>query len=263
MSVATTKVAPIAAYPASSSEPTQALAAPGTTAPTAAVLSGSTRTSVAAAVESPGGSNPNGVSVPVYGLDIETDTALGGLDPQRAPIVAVAVAGPEETLVFGGASHHTEAELLASLDAYIAALEPGVLVTWNGARFDLPFLADRAETCEVRLGLQLVADRRTRTHRDPLPGHEGGYFARWHQHRHLDAYAVYRADVGASLGIPCGLKPLSRLFGLEPVEVDRENIHDLSPLELDAYVASDAVLTRELALRRWATAVHAVDVLPH
>ena len=48
---------------------------------------------------------------------------------------------------------------------------------------------------------------------------------------------------------------------LTPVEVDRTEIHNLSPEELDAYVASDAELARELALRRWPTARLAIDVL--
>ena len=193
----------------------------------------------------------------VYGLDIETDTALDGLDPNLAPIVAVALAGDGWTQVFDG----DELKLLSDLDAAIADLPPGVLVTWNGARFDLPFLTDRASRGGVSLGLQLVADERSRTRRDPLPGHLGGYLARWHDHRHLDAYAVYRADVGASLGVPCGLKPLSRLLRLEPVEVDRTAIHELSASDLEAYVASDAILARELALRRWPTAARAIDAL--
>lgn len=154
-----------------------------------------------------------------------------------------------------------EASLLQDLDAAIENLPPGVLVTWNGARFDLPFLADRARLIGVELGLALVADTRSRSRRDPLPGHDGGYLGKWHGHRHLDAYAVYRADVGASLGMPCGLKPLARLLGLTPVEVDRAAIHELSAQKLEEYVASDAILARELALRRWPTAQRAIDDL--
>jgi len=191
----------------------------------------------------------------VYGLDIETDTATDGLDPQVAPIVAIAVAGASQSMVFTG----DETTILTELDAYLQMVAPGVLVTWNGARFDLPFISDRARICNVELGLVLVPDARTRTRRDPLPGHQGGYLARWHQHSHLDAYAVYRADVGALLGIPCGLKPLARLLGIQPVEVDRAEIHTLSAEALDAYVASDAEITRELALRRWPTAQRAID----
>ena len=193
----------------------------------------------------------------VYGLDIETDTTHDGLDPRVSPIVAVAIAGPDESIVFGG----VETNLLHELDEYLERLAAGVLVTWNGARFDVPFLADRARLCEVDLGLRLVADSRSRTHREPLPGHAGGYLASWYNHSHLDAYAVFRADVGASLGIPCGLKPLARLLGLTPVEVDASAIHTLSKADVDAYVASDAEITRELALRRWPTASRAIDQL--
>lgn len=193
----------------------------------------------------------------VYGLDIETDTARGGLDPTEAPIVAVALTGNGWSSVFRG----DEAQLLGQLDSAIADLAPGVIVTWNGARFDLPFLADRSATVGVGLGLRLVPDSRSRSRRDPLPGHDGGYLGRWHDQAHLDAYAVYRADVGASLGIPCGLKHLSKFMGLHPVEVDASAIHLLSPQELEDYVASDAILARELALRRWPTARRAIDIV--
>lgn len=159
--------------------------------------------------------------------------------------------------VFDGA----EADILRELDAAIAALAPGVLVTWNGSRFDLPFLADRAQMLGVSLGLALAPDPHHRSRHEPLPGHSGGYVASWHQQRHLDAYAVYRADVGASLGIPCGLKPLSKMLGLHPVEVDRAAIHELSGEALNEYVASDAILARELALRRWPTAHRAIDII--
>lgn len=191
----------------------------------------------------------------VYGFDIETDTTRGGLDPAVARVVAVAVAGEDWHRVIDG----DEPTILAQLDALILDLAPGVLVTWNGARFDMPFLADRAHLCGIPLGLQLVADTNRFSYRDPLPGHDGGYRARWHDHRHLDAYQVYRSDVGAALGLPCGLKSLARFVGLDPVEVDRTAIHSLSAPDLAAYVASDAVLARELALRRWATAARAID----
>lgn len=176
-----------------------------------------------------------------------------------APIVAIAVATANDSKVFTG----SEADILVDVDRYLLDLSPGVLVTWNGARFDLPFIADRASLLGISLGLHMVADGRSRSHREPLPGHAGGYLAHWHSHAHLDAYLVYRADVGASLGLPCGLKVLARLAGLEPVEVDRTMIHALSEELLNAYVASDAELTRELALRRWATAVRAIDIVGH
>ena len=197
-------------------------------------------------------------SPPLYGLDIETDTRIDGLDPQVGRVLAVAVAGDDATAVFADAD---EADLLTRLDALLAALPGGVLVTWNGARFDLPYLASRAERLGVELGLELEVDRHRRDHRAPLPGHASGYRARWHHHVHLDVYRSYQADVAPVLRMPCSLKSVARLVGLDPVEVDAAHVHALPPGALGEYVASDAACTRELARRRWPTAAPAVDVL--
>ena len=183
---------------------------------------------------------------PVYGLDIETDTTVDGLDPAVGAIVTVALSGPDGDAVFDG----PEASMLIAVDARLAALPPGVLATWNGAHFDLPFLADRAAHHGVALGLRLTLDPRIPSRRDPLPGHDGAYRAWWHGHRHVDAYQLYRSDVGSVLGISCSLKTIARLVGLAPIEVDRARIHDLTPEALAAYVVSDARLARLLAERR-------------
>ena len=194
------------------------------------------------------------VLVPRYGLDIETDTSVDGLDPAVAAIVSVAVVGEGPAQVIDG----TERVLLGDLDDLLAALAPGILVTWNGGGFDLPFLHHRAARLGIRLGLRLRHDPRIIA-REPLAGCPGVFRACWYQHRHLDGYRVYRADVGASLGLSCGLKSLARAVGLDPIEVDRERIHELSPSQLHDYVASDAVLARTLVDRRWASAKAAVD----
>jgi DNA polymerase elongation subunit (family B) len=194
--------------------------------------------------------------MPLYGLDIETDTTVNGLDPDVAAVVAVAIAGESGNAVL---THPDEAELLRDVAGLLGTLPAGVLVTWNGATFDLPFLDTRARLHGVDLGLQLQADSQARTRYRDDPHYRGTFRASWHQHRHLDAFRVYRNDVGRTLGLSCGLKALSRLVGLDPVSVDASRIHDLTPAELREYVASDAHCARELALRRWATASRAVD----
>ena len=193
----------------------------------------------------------------VYGLDIETDTTVDGLDPAVAPILTVALASPgfEETFV------GPEYEILAEVDQRLAQLEPGVIATWNGAAFDLPFIADRAWMYGMQLGLQLMFDPSIPMHHAPLPGHPGAYRAAWHGHEHIDAYRLYRGDVGPSLRISCSLKSIARFVGLAPVEEDRSRIHDLSQEALHAYAASDARLARILTERRWATAARFVDRL--
>lgn len=190
------------------------------------------------------------VDPPLYGLDIETDTRVDGLDARVAAVVAVAVAGPHGDAVLAG----DERRILAELDRFLAGLPTGVIVTWNGSGFDLPFLHARARLLEVPLGLRLRpapgphradADQRVR--------------ARWHQHAHLDGYLLYRGDVGRALPVSCGLKPMARLVGLRPVEVDRQALHELPADIVARYVLSDARATAALVARRWPGARPHVD----
>jgi DNA polymerase elongation subunit (family B) len=193
---------------------------------------------------------------PLYGLDIETDTSVDGLDPAIGGVLAAAVAGPGGPVVF---DHGDEAQLLRQLDQHLGRLEPGVLVTWNGGRFDLPYLASRAARLGVRLRLRLRLDPALGCRHEPLPGHDGAYRATWDSHAHLDVYRVYRADVAPALRMPCSLKAVARLVGLRPIEVDASRVHELSPADRSAYVSSDAVCTAALARRRWATARAWID----
>ena len=183
----------------------------------------------------------------LYGLDIETDTTTNGLDPSVAAVVAVGLSSEAGgDIAFTGA----EAQVLADLDAHLATLPPGVIVTWNGASFDLPFLADRAATHGLELGLSILWDPALRKRRDPIPGHIGAYRARWHAHDHLDAYRAYRR-LTDDPELSCALKAVARREGFDPVEVDCEQIHALTLDELVSYVLSDARLARLLAARRW------------
>jgi hypothetical protein len=84
----------------------------------------------------------------------------------------------------------------------------------------------------------------------PLPGHAGFYRARWHAHRHLDAYLAYRALAGQDEG-SLALKAVAARRGLAALEVDRSRIHELEADDLAAYVASDAGLALALARTRW------------
>lgn len=180
---------------------------------------------------------------PAYGLDIETDTARGGLDPRRCRVLAAAVAAPGGRSVFTG----TERAVLADLDAFLAGLPAGLVVTWNGSAFDLPFLATRARRVGVATGLRLALDPCIEMSHPPLAGHEGAYRAAWYQHRHLDAYRAYRAlrEPGS-----CALKAVARRRGLDVVDADPSRVHELRTSALRRYVARDAELALQLALMR-------------
>jgi hypothetical protein len=192
----------------------------------------------------------------VYGLDIETDTSDDGLDPRVARVVTVALSFAGHDEIFSG----RESTLLYDLDTRLRELPAGVLTTWNGAAFDLPFLAHRAALHELDLGLRLALDPTLAVH-SPLPGHRGAYRGAWHQHSHLDAYRLYKGDVGPMLRVSCSLKSIARLVGLLPIEVDRTRIHDLSREALHAYASSDARLARVLTERRMPGAARFIDRL--
>jgi len=192
----------------------------------------------------------------VYGLDIETDTTADGLDPRVASVITVALSLPGHDEIFSG----RESTLLFDLDQRLRDLPAGVLATWNGAAFDLPFLAHRAAVHQLDLGLRLRRDP-TLTVRDPLPGVAGAFRGAWHRHTHLDAYRMYKGDVGPVLRVSCSLKSIARLVGLIPVEVDRTRIHDLSREALHAYASSDARLARVLTERRMPGAARFIDRL--
>lgn len=191
----------------------------------------------------------------VYGLDIETDCTENGTDPKVATVRTVALSSESCDEVFSG----EEADLLEELDERLASLPPGVLATWNGAAFDLPFLADRAFVCGVPIGLRLRHDGRLGMRRAPLPGHPGAYRGSWYGHRHLDAYRVYRGDASASPRLPLGLRCLARLCGTRVVDVERDFAGELEREVRHAYAAGDARLARVLTERRWPGARAYVD----
>lgn len=189
----------------------------------------------------------------IYGLDIETDTTPAadgtarGLDPATTSVVNVAVATDDDEVVFRG----EESDLLHALDSYLYSLPSGLIATWNGAVFDLPFLQDRAVRLGITLNLRIAADPAIEPKYEPLPGHLGGYVASWKNrtdvaHAHLDVAYAFKDKLAAE-GVQWSLKPAARHYGLSPVEVDRTAVHLLSPTEQDRYVASDAKVTRTLA----------------
>lgn len=205
----------------------------------------------------------------IFALDIETDTsplteaekAAGftarGLDSRITPVTAAAFHDGRHTNVLHAADYRDgEAGLLSRVGAYMIGAgasrdNGGVLVTWNGSVFDLPFLVDRARMLGVLgwfTGLELTRDESIVPKYDPLPGHAGGYRATWHGLPHLDMAYVDRDECLAT-GVSWSLKPWATHLGLDPVEVDRTRMHELSRAELDSYVASDAVITHGLATR--------------
>lgn len=195
----------------------------------------------------------------LYGLDIETDTTVDGLDPAVARVVAVGVSTPFGERVFEG----EEDRILVELDSWLGELSAGVIVTWNGSSFDLPYLQERSRTLGLRLGLLICGDPSIPLRGRVAGGHQHAFRGVWHQHQHLDAYRLYKGDVGPLLKVSCALKSIARLVGLPTTDVDQRRIHELPAGEVAKYVTSDARLARQLVLRRWETARRFVDPVPY
>jgi DNA polymerase elongation subunit (family B) len=180
----------------------------------------------------------------IIGLDIETDTTIDGRNPQHSRVVAVALSSSDGAFSVV-LDNPDESALLTALVEHISQLSSDdVVVTWNGAGFDLPFLEVRAETLGVDLPWSLWPSKRVPKY-EPV-GVAGPLRASFGHVGHVDVAYMYK-DIAEAAGVQWALKPVSLLCGLEPVQVDRERIHELSPDELSAYVTSDAKCTAYLA----------------
>jgi hypothetical protein len=178
----------------------------------------------------------------LYALDIETDTTIDGRDPAVAAVIAVAISEPAGPIaVLAG----PEKMVLEGLLATLQALEPGLVATWNGSGFDLPFIQERCTLHGIETGWTVTPTDLPGKYA-PVGGRPARYASVLGAHRHADiawAWQQHCADTGVSWS----LKPLAHSLGLEAIEADREHASDLSRAELFAYVASDAHVTAVLA----------------
>lgn len=201
----------------------------------------------------------------VYGLDIETGHAgcdrtdpQRPIDPRHDHITRAVLSTPAHDLSFQG----DEFDVLEGIDAALDEHEPGILATWNGAGFTLPFLADRAAVCGIHLGLRLAADPRLRLRGEALVGHTTGYRAAWYGHQHLDAARLYRSGRRPLVEVSELLRSFGRparprgLEGTGPADVPGgELTHDAT----HAFAANDARLVRSMIEARLPGVVRHVD----
>ncbi len=182
--------------------------------------------------------NP-GTTPPWTAVDIETT----GLDPAApdARVTEVAFYGAAWTGVIAG----DERTVLARTAARLATMS-GVVVTWNGAGFDFPYLLHRAATHGIDLGVTVTGER---------PGkYRDGIMVAGRRWAHCDAWQAW-GPMMSGLWLKSGLKPVARLFGGEPVELDRERMDTYSADERAAYALSDVRHTLALAMLAGPTTV--------
>lgn len=180
--------------------------------------------------------------VPLYGLDIETDTTLNGLDPTLSRVTAVGIAGRGWSRAFVGG----ERRILQEVDGFLGQLPPGNIVTWNGSVFDFPFLWDRAMALGMPIDLFMSPEPGLTLPHGPPTGHAYAYRIRWGEHAHIDAYLSLR-DTAHAMGGSASLKPFAESHGIVCVVEDAARTHELTPSRLASYVASDATAALELA----------------
>lgn len=193
------------------------------------------------------GADLTGLANNVTAFDIETDNSAGsGLNPAAGQITEVVLANSVDTVVLSD----DEQFILQGLADYLNDRPPGeILVNWNGAGFDNPFLAVRGamHTEQVNGWGLTVTD---------IPGPAGTYFVclgfeapqalTWTrpdggQHHDVDAMQLLRTS--PLRGRNLRLKDNARRFGADPIELDRTRLHNYTPQERAAYAASDGVST--------------------
>lgn len=135
--------------------------------------------------------------------------------------------------------HIREDVLLARIQAHVAA-NPCTLVSWNGEEFDFPFLAHRFQVHGLTSRLWLKPRHALGKYGNPL------FEASWAGSPHVDIAPLWE-HFALTAGIKHSLKPVARHLDLNPIEVDRTRMPELTADELDAYVLSDVRVTVAMA----------------
>lgn len=187
----------------------------------------------------------------IYGLDIETDNSEGhGLNPDRAAITSIAISHGLKPYVFNTGNELTD---IKSALLFLADMPAGLVVTWNGAFFDLPFIKQRMGA-GVEHAPNFHTQRLLKPKYDFLPRFDAALSATFDasggaaHHAHLDIAPAYKT-FAEDRGVSWSLKPVAEAMGRTPVVLDRTRLHDYTRDEQRAYVASDAVETAWLAAR--------------
>lgn len=199
-------------------------------------------------------------------FDIETDTSgdyRRGLKPYEGAVTCIGFAGSDGRRIVIEVSSGdgdriqrgadgsvvvrvpTERRLLERAERYVARTNPGTLVGWNSAMFDLPFLATRSRLIAALDGmpeplrtLHVLYDPAIPGKYPPMENHPGGMRAVWGRQIHADIMPAYR-EFAVSQGIDHKLKAVGQAHGLAMIEVDRQRMHECSDAELVAYQFSD------------------------
>lgn len=180
-------------------------------------------------------------------VDIECDTTNGfGLQPHRAQITEMVICAKDKTIVLAGDERHILQRFADYMNSRSTAIE---VDGWNTSGFDLPFLQVRASYHAENLqGWNMeLRDAQLSSGYAPVGGYENNQSMSWttpsgHVHQDKDIFVEIKNSAIDTQGM-FRLKGLAKQWGMNPVELDRENLHSYSQEEREAYVASDGIAT--------------------
>lgn len=190
---------------------------------------------------------PNSQPLKSLCFDIETHSPDGSFPfGENYPVVAIGIVtstGEREVFLWDGES---DRQVLVDFARFIKEYDPDVIYGYNMVGYDVPQILFRASYHGMRNYKKLLnrdgSDygwQPTETS-DNLRMKAGGRVI-------VDLLRHTRLDYALS-GQPRGLKPVSRHFGLEPIELDFENkvLLDYELSEIHEYVLSDVDCTKFL-----------------
>lgn len=182
----------------------------------------------------------------VMSIDIEVLTTGTGIFPraETAPIISIAAKYQDDApVVFMNYGRGARADKRILLDflGYLKEKNPDIIVTYNGARFDIPYIYKRAQICGIRL------EEYSRLKRDWL-------FADTYSIPGAIHYDLYKVDIAKDqsiLGIQDRkLKTVAEWFGIPTIKLSSNESGNTQKLigttRLRDYNASDVQITMEL-----------------
>ena len=188
---------------------------------------------------------PNTESLDVLYLDIEVLTKGDGIFPraQKSPIIAIGCKYNNEPVqIFDSYTRGDDSQLLSDFLDYYRAVDPDVLVTYNGHSFDMPYIIERMIKHHISLD-QLGRYGRFRYK-------EGQEDIEFNGRVHLDCIIPARKDQSL-FGIKSrGLKSVSAWYGFKALSLgdDVTNTQALiGTPQLREYLESDVNATKVVA----------------
>ena len=180
-------------------------------------------------------------------FDIETHSPDGSFPfGENYPVVAIGIVtstGEREVYLWDG---EDDKQVLMDFAKFVKEYDPDIIYGYNLVGYDIPQILYRAAYHGIRNYKKLLnrdgSDYGWQPQKDSddLRMRAGGRVV-------LDLLRHTRLDYALS-GLPRGLKPVSRYFGLEPIELDfsEKDLLDYSLSEIHDYVLSDVDCTKYL-----------------